>query len=67
MEHIQKIGVKMNEKLKDIKHLDEFEKRTGLPRSTVAMAFLIVFSIFLVFNYAGSLISNFIGWSYPGY
>ena len=66
MEDLKSIQKKTNELLMKIKILDDYEKFSGLPRITVVIALVSILSLFLLFNYAGALISNFLGWVYPG-
>lgn len=63
---VKEVLGRLDTELAQFKYANEFEKRTGVPKSYVALgaggvAFLMIF-----FNIAGQLLTNGISWLYPG-
>ena len=62
----KEVLARLDTELSQFKYANEFERRTGVPKSYVALgaggvAFLMIF-----FNLAGQLLTNAISWLYPG-
>ncbi|KAJ1509868.1 hypothetical protein HMI55_007226, partial [Coelomomyces lativittatus] len=45
----------------------QFERTTGVPKTYAAFGLTGVFLLMIIFNYAGQLITNLIGFVYPAY
>jgi receptor expression-enhancing protein 5/6 len=52
--------------LSKFKYANEFERRTGVPKTYVALGAASVTFIMIFFNLAGSLITNLVSFLYPG-
>ncbi|CEP17641.1 hypothetical protein [Parasitella parasitica] len=64
---LKEVLATLDTQLSQFKYANEFEQKTGVPKSYVALgaagiAFLMVF-----FNLAGQLLTNAISWVYPAY
>lgn len=63
---VKEVLARVDVELSQFKYANEFEAKTGVPKSYVALgaaglAFLMIF-----FNLAGQLLTNTISWLYPG-
>lgn len=52
--------------LSKYKYCNEIERRTGIPKSYLALGTGAVIFIMIFFNLAGQLLTNTISWVYPG-
>ncbi|CAO3645653.1 unnamed protein product [Mucor hiemalis] len=64
---VKEVLARLDTELAQFKYANEFERKTGVPKSYVALgaggvAFLMIF-----FNLAGQLLTNGISWVYPAY
>ncbi|KAG2200120.1 hypothetical protein INT46_000202 [Mucor plumbeus] len=64
---VKEVLATLDTQLSQFKYANEFEQKTGVPKSYVALgaggiAFLMIF-----FNLAGQLLTNAISWIYPAY
>lgn len=69
----ENIQLKLKEAVKKIdgelgkfKYANEFERRTGVPKSYVALGAAALGFVMIFFNIAGQLLTNFVSWIYPG-
>jgi receptor expression-enhancing protein 5/6 len=69
----EKIQLKLKEtvnrldgELGKFKYANEFERRTGVPKSYVALGVAGIGFVMIFFNIAGQLLTNTISWIYPG-
>ncbi|KAG1152967.1 hypothetical protein G6F37_000491 [Rhizopus arrhizus] len=70
----EKIQLKLKEtvnrldgELGKFKYANEFERRTGVPKSYVALGVAGIGFVMIFFNIAGQLLTNTISWIYPAY
>jgi len=71
--NLETLQVKANQQLKDLdielskyKFLNDIEAKTKVKKTHVALGFAAILFIMVFFNLAGGLITNTIGWLYPG-
>lgn len=71
--NLETLQVKANQQLKDLdvelskyKFLNDIEAKTKVKKTHVALGLAAVLFIMVFFNLAGGLITNTIGWLYPG-
>ncbi|CAO3677879.1 unnamed protein product [Rhizopus stolonifer] len=57
---------KIDGELGKFKYANEFERRTGVPKSYVALGAAALGFVMIFFNIAGQLLTNFVSWIYPG-
>ncbi|CAO3677877.1 unnamed protein product [Rhizopus stolonifer] len=58
---------KIDGELGKFKYANEFERRTGVPKSYVALGAAALGFVMIFFNIAGQLLTNFVSWIYPAY
>ncbi|KAF7724143.1 ER membrane protein DP1/Yop1 [Apophysomyces ossiformis] len=57
---------RLDSELSQYKYCNEFERRTGIPKSYVVVGTAGLCLIMIIFNFAGQLLTNAISWVYPG-
>jgi receptor expression-enhancing protein 5/6 len=63
---VKEVIGRLDTELGQFKYANEFEKRTGVPKSYVALGAGGVTFLMIFFNIAGQLLTNSISWVYPG-
>ncbi|CAO3681535.1 hypothetical protein G6F70_001753 [Rhizopus microsporus] len=58
---------RVDTELSKFKYANEFERRTGVPKSYVALGIAAIGFVMIFFNIAGQLLTNLISWIYPAY
>ncbi|KAI9469867.1 MAG: TB2/DP1, HVA22 family-domain-containing protein [Benjaminiella poitrasii] len=58
---------RVDKELSQFKLANEFERKTGVPKSYVALGASGITLIMIFFNLAGQLLTNAISWLYPAY
>lgn len=62
----KEVLARVDTELSKFQYANEFERRTGVPKSYVALGFGGVAFLMVFFNLAGQLITNLISFVYPG-
>ena len=57
---------RLDVELSKYKYANDFEQKTGVPKSYVALGAAGVVFLMIFFNFAGQLLTNTISWLYPG-
>lgn len=52
--------------LGQFQYCNEFERKTGIPKSYAALGIAGLMVLMIFFDLAGQLLTNFISWVYPG-
>ncbi|KAI8351211.1 TB2/DP1, HVA22 family-domain-containing protein, partial [Choanephora cucurbitarum] len=58
---------RLDVELSKYKYANDFEQKTGVPKSYVALGAAGVVFLMIFFNFAGQLLTNTISWLYPAY
>lgn len=63
---VKEVLARLDTELSQFKYANEFERKTGVPKSYVALGAGGVVFLMIFFNLAGQLLTNGISWLYPG-
>lgn len=63
---VKEVLARLDVELSQFKYAQEFERRTGVPKSYVALGAAGIAFLMIFFNLAGQLLTNGISWLYPG-
>jgi receptor expression-enhancing protein 5/6 len=63
---VKEVIARLDTELSQFKYANEFESRTGVPKSYVALGAGGIGFLMIFFNLAGQLLTNGISWLYPG-
>ncbi|GAA5797393.1 TB2/DP1, HVA22 family-domain-containing protein [Helicostylum pulchrum] len=64
---VKEVLARLDVELSQFKYAQEFERRTGVPKSYVALGAAGIAFLMIFFNLAGQLLTNGISWLYPAY
>ncbi|KAI9323553.1 TB2/DP1, HVA22 family-domain-containing protein [Dichotomocladium elegans] len=59
--------IRLDSELSKYRYCNEVERRTGVPKTYVALGGSALLFIMVFFNVAGQLLTNIISWAYPAY
>jgi receptor expression-enhancing protein 5/6 len=63
---LREVVSRVDTELGKFKYANEFERRTGVPKSYVALGIAAIGFVMIFFNIAGQLLTNLVSWIYPG-
>ncbi|KAI8376918.1 TB2/DP1, HVA22 family-domain-containing protein [Blakeslea trispora] len=64
---LKEVITRLDIELSKYRYANEFEQKTGVPKSYVALGAAGVVFLMIFFNFAGQLLTNTISWLYPAY
>ncbi|KAI8144594.1 TB2/DP1, HVA22 family-domain-containing protein [Fennellomyces sp. T-0311] len=63
----KKAIAQLDVQLSQFQYCNDFERLTGVPKTTVVLGAAAVFLVMIFFNIAGQLLTGLVSWGYPAY